>query len=209
MQTDEELLQAWRAGDQAAGRMLFEKYVGLVSRFFRNKVGDEREDLIQRTFLSCVEARDQVRDGRRFRAYLLRVARSRLYDHYIVARGGPKRPDPLAVSVADTGMSPSRVLAKDEQDNLLLHALRRLPMDLQLVLELHYWEGISTAELSEVLEIPQGTVKTRLFRARKLLREDLARLAAEGRLPEASVLNLDAWAHGLRDAMLDGPADTP
>ncbi len=201
MRSDAELLEGWRHGDDNAGRALFERHVGVVSRFFRNKVGDEREDLIQRTFLACVEQRDRLRDGASFRAYVLRVARSRLYDHFMVAQGGPKRPDPLSTSVADAGLSPSRVLAKNEQDQLLLLALRRLPLDLQVILELHYWEGITTAELGEVLEIPQGTVKTRLYRARQLLRDDLARLAAAGELPATSLHDLDAWAQGLRDAV--------
>ncbi len=202
MRSDAELLEAWRAGDVEAGRALFERHIGVLSRFFRNKLGDdEREDLIQRTLLGCVESRDRLRDGASFRAYLLRVARSRLYDHLARVRGGPHRPDPLITSVADAGLSPSRIIAKSEQDRMLLLALRRLPLELQVALELHYWEGLTTAELAEVLEIPQGTVKTRLFRARKLLRDDLQALAGAGSLPEGSLDDLDAWAHALRDEM--------
>jgi RNA polymerase sigma-70 factor (ECF subfamily) len=158
---------------------------------------------VQGTLLACVESRDRVRDGASFRAYLLRVARSRLYDHVMRVRGGPKRPDPLLTSVADAGLSPSHIVAKTEQDRFLLLALRRLPLDLQVALELHYWEGLTTAELAEVLEIPQGTVKTRLFRARNLLREDLRVLARSHPLPAESIDDLDGWAHSLR-AAIDG-----
>jgi RNA polymerase sigma factor (sigma-70 family) len=196
--SDAELLEAWRAGDVDAGRTLFERHIGVLSRFFRNKIGEEREDLIQRTLLATVESRDRLRDGASFRAYLLRVARSRLYDHLARVRGGPSRPDPLLTSVEDAGLSPSRIIAKSEQDRMLLLALRRLPLELQVALELHYWEGLTTAELAEVLEIPQGTVKTRLFRARNLLREDLRALAGASSLPEATLDDLDAWALSLR-----------
>ena len=209
MRSDAQLLEAWRAGELDAGRILFERHIGVLSRFFRNKVGDEREDLIQRTLLACVESRDRLRDGGSFRAYVLRVARSRLYDHLAKARGGPSRPDPLVTSVADAGMSPSRIIARGEQEHLLLLALRRLPVDLQVALELHYWEGLTTGELAEVLEIPQGTVKTRLFRARNLLREDLAALAATGVLPQTSVDDLDAWAVSLRAALDEGDKPQP
>lgn len=203
MRSDAELLEAWRVGDVEAGRALFERHIGVLSRFFRNKVGDEREDLIQRTLLACVESRDRLRHGASFRAYLLRVARSRLYDHVMRVRGGPTRPDPLLTSVADAGLSPSLIIAKTEQDHLLLLALRRLPLELQVALELHYWEGLTTAELADVLEIPQGTVKTRLFRARKLLRDDLAELARAHAMPAGTVDDLDAWAHSLRAAVDD------
>ena len=52
-------------------------------------------------------------------------------------------------------------------------ALRRLPVDLQLVVELHYWEDHSTAEIAALLELAQGTVKSRLRRAREALEADL------------------------------------
>lgn len=199
MRTDAELLEAWRAGDRAAGRELFERHISSVSRFFRNKIGEEREDLIQRTFLACVEARDRLRDGASFRSYVLRVARSKLYDHIARRRGTPHRPDVLTASLADLGPSPSRLIAEGEQDQLLLHALRSLPLELQTLLELHYWEGMGTAELAEVMEIPRGTVKTRLWRARGLLKEHMERLAATGIVPDSSVHDLDAWARQLRE----------
>jgi len=199
MRSDVELLEAWRSGDGAAGRALFERHIGALSRFFRSKVGDEREDLIQGTFLACVESRDRVRDGTSFRAYLFRIARNKLYDHLIRAHRGPSSPDPLTQSAIDLGASPSRMMAKNQQDQHLLHALRQLPIALQIVLELHYWEGMSTAELAQVLDIPQGTVKTRLFRARALLREHLEAAVRHGGLPANSLQNLDAWARSLRD----------
>jgi RNA polymerase sigma factor (sigma-70 family) len=198
VRSDAELLEAWRAGDLGAGKTLFERHIAVVSRFFRNKIGDEREDLIQRTFLACVESRDRLRDGGAFLPYVLRVARSKLYDHFAQRRGGLHRPDALETSVADLGASPSVLIAKGQQADLLLHALRRLPMELQIAIELHYWEGMSTADLAELLEIPQGTVKTRLFRARQLLREHLHALTRAGRLPESSLHDLDGWARSLR-----------
>lgn len=199
VQTDAQLLEAWRSGDGNAGRELFERHISSVSRFFRNKVGEEREDLIQRTFLACVEARDRIREGGSFRHYVLRVARSKLYDHIARRRGSVHKPDPMTQSVADIGISPSVVIAKNQQDHLLLHALQTLPLDLQMMLELHYWEGMSTADLALVFEIPQGTVKTRMHRARQLLREQLEQLSKLGKLPDSSLDDLDAWACSLRN----------
>lgn len=210
VRSDGELLEAWRGGDKSAGRALFERHISSISRFFRNKVGeDEREDLIQRTFLACVEAKDRLRDGDSFRGYVLRVARSKLYDHIARIRGTPRCPDPLTTSIIDMGLSPSRVLAKNEQDQHLLVGLQRLPLELQVVLELHYWEGMSTAELAGVLEIPQGTVKTRLFRARQLLRDTIHGLRGRDRLPQAALDALEARARGLRDTEPAGQQGAP
>ena len=50
---DGALVDAWRSGDRAAGKRLFERHYSGVARFFRNKVGEGEGDLIQRTFLAC------------------------------------------------------------------------------------------------------------------------------------------------------------
>ncbi|MBV1859329.1 MAG: RNA polymerase sigma factor [Nannocystaceae bacterium] len=176
MPADEELLASWRGGDAGAGRELFERHIDALSRFFRSKVGDAREDLIQATFLSCVESRDRVRDGTKFRAYLFRIGRNKLYDYLLAAKRGVERPDPLTHSVLDLGVSPSSVVAAGQREQQLVAALQTIPLELQILIELHYWEGMSTADLSEVLEVPRGTVKTRLFRARALVRSALARV---------------------------------
>jgi DNA-directed RNA polymerase specialized sigma24 family protein len=55
--TDIELLEAWRGGDRRAGEQLFERHYAAVARFFRNKLEFGVDDLIQRTFLACVEGR--------------------------------------------------------------------------------------------------------------------------------------------------------
>lgn len=176
---DTALLEAWRGGDPTAGRELFARHGPAVQRFFRSKLGPEREDLIQRTFVACLESRDRVRDGRSFRAYLLTIARHVLYDHLERALGPAARFDPVTSTIAGRGPSPSVELVRDEQMRQVLAAMQQLPIELQLVLELHYWEELDTAAIAEVLGIPRGTVKTRLMRARERLRQELSAAASE------------------------------
>jgi RNA polymerase sigma-70 factor (ECF subfamily) len=76
--------------------------------------------------------------------------------------------------VCDASDSPSRFAAERQEQAQVLDALHRLPLDLQITLELHYWEEMTVAEIAVVLEIPVGTVKSRLHRARDRLRELLA-----------------------------------
>ena len=77
-------------------------------------------------------------------------------------------------------------------------ALRRLPVDLQITIELHYWEEMELEDIGKVLEIPGGTVKSRLFRARKLLREQVEQLEAGDALRESTVRDLDGWMRSMR-----------
>jgi RNA polymerase sigma-70 factor (ECF subfamily) len=197
---DAELLAAWRAGDRGAGERLFGRYVEPLLCFFRTKVGRDSEELVQRTFLACVRACDQVRDGSSFRAYLFRIARNELLRH--VGRSLARAFDPLTASVVALGRSPSAELVRDERHASLLHALASLPLDLQIAIELHYWEEMPVAELADILEIPVGTVKTRLFRARTLLREHLA--GASGPTSPEAFVDIEAWARSVReDVMAD------
>jgi len=197
---DVELLEAWRAGDPHAGNTLLKRYFDSLYRFFANKVDDEIDDLIQRTFLALVRHKSAIREGSSFRAYMFTVARNEFYRHL---RSRRRHRDPLdfgTVSLADLGTSPSGIVARRRDQELLLSALRTIPIDLQIALELHYWEGLTTAELGVALEIPHGTAKSTLRRAREQLRRRLQRIAKSNPAVATSLGDLDAWARSVRDA---------
>jgi len=203
MKTDVELLQAWRAGDLRAGDQLFQRYFESLYRFFATKVDGGVEDLIQRTLLVCVERRDHVREDGRFKAYLFTVARHELYARLRSLQRERQTDDISEISVEDLGESAGTMLGKRREHRLLLRALRSLPVGLQLLLELHYWEGMSTADLAACLDIPQGTVKSRMRQARKRLDEQIRAMADSPELLSSTVDNLDRWVGELRD--LSGP----
>jgi RNA polymerase sigma-70 factor (ECF subfamily) len=92
---------------------------------------------------------------------------------------------------------------RDEQ-RLLLRGLRRLPLDLQVALVLSYWEGLSGTEIAEVLETPVGTVKTRIRRARELLKTTILSLAPGTDTATVTVRDLDRWASSLRERLAKG-----
>ncbi|HWB81485.1 MAG TPA: RNA polymerase sigma factor [Nannocystaceae bacterium] len=198
---DETLLARWRAGDSDAGGQLFERYFVTVFRFFASKVGDVvAKDLAQRTFLSLVESRDRVREGSRMRSFVLTIARNQLF-MFLRTRGRRAADDELRQSCADELMpSPASALAANEEERIIVRALRRIPLELQMLIELHYWEELSTEELAELLEIPRGTVKTRLHRARAEVRRVIESLEADIDLRRSSVEDFDRWVARLRAA---------
>ena len=97
--------------------------------------------------------------------------------------------------------SPSSAVGRRKEQQLLLMALRQIPMELQIVLELHYWENLSTRELADVMEIPQGTVKSRLRRAREALEKAMAGLSDSPQQIKSTIDNLDRWVAGIRQNM--------
>jgi RNA polymerase sigma-70 factor, ECF subfamily len=198
---DEELLAAWREGDNPAGSKLFERHFVAVFRFFASKLGDAAaQDLTQRTFMAVVESRDRVREGARMRGYVLGVARNQLL-MFLRTRGRRGIDVELEQSCADELMpSPISALAGTEQEKLIVRALRRIPLELQMLLELHYWEELSTEDIGELLHIPRGTVKSRLFRARDEVRKAIASLTDHDALGISSVQDFEHWVLRLRDA---------
>jgi RNA polymerase sigma-70 factor (ECF subfamily) len=150
-----ELLDAWRAGDGAAGSALLADQFDRLYRFFGSKApAQDVGELIQRTLLACVENRDAFQKRSSFSTYVFAIARSVLVAFYR-ARARAEAIEPERTSIADLMPSPSSVLGRQEEQRLLLGALRRLSIDHQILIELHYWESLTGPELAAVFEVPE------------------------------------------------------
>jgi RNA polymerase sigma-70 factor (ECF subfamily) len=196
--SDTELLDRWRRGDKAAGQMLFERYFEMIERFFLNKAPDHVDDLVQETFLGCLKSRDQVQDSSKFRSHLFAIAYHVLGTHLRKVYRDREHLDLGEISIQDISPSPRSLVGHRNEQGLLLQALRSIPVDHQVVLELHYWESFTTEKIAEVLGIPVGTVRTRLRRARELLEQAMERLAESPALLESTRGRLDDWAEACR-----------
>lgn len=197
MSDDLELLHAWRDGDRGAGNQLLRRHFAALHRFFASKVADDAEDLIQNTLLACVTYVDKLAAAASFKAYLFTIAANQLYAHLRKREGSPL--DFTAVSAVELGLSPSGVVAQREAELRLSVALRRLPLELQIVLELGYWEDLDTREIAEVLELPHGTAKSKIRKAKQLLARELGRAAPLD--APVSDDELGRWVRDIRDRL--------
>ena len=197
---DFALLDAWRAGDSSAGDRLFAAHFESIFRFFRNKVDDTAaEDLTQAVLLACVDGRDRFRHAASFRTYLFAIVRNHLLMHYRKKGRSKEAFADDTTSVADLGASPRTLAQARQEQELLLLALQRIPIDFQIAVELYYWENVSTRELAEILAIPEGTVRSRLARAREHLAREIEALAASPQLRESTMQGFDTWARSLKE----------
>lgn len=199
MEDETQLLAAWRAGNARAGSRLFDRYYGRLSRFFANKVGDEAYDLIQQTMMICLERHDQLREDTRFAAFLLGIARNVLLHHY---RSRARKHDKIdfgVSSIVDLGVGNSTIIAQRRHERVLLEALRRLPLEDQLLLELYYWEDLRGGELAELFGVPLGTLRSRLRRAKQELERTIPKVAGSLGLAEGlGELDIQQWARDTR-----------
>jgi RNA polymerase sigma factor (sigma-70 family) len=181
--TDAELLRAWAEGDGASGEQLYRRHVGLVFAFFRTKLIDDIEDLVQVTFLTTQHKAPAHRGGS-VRAFILGIARYILLEHLRTKARQETAIEPLESSISDLVTSPSSMLRREESHDRLRLALQSLPIDQQIALELRYWHELDMDEIAEIQEVAPGTVRTRLHRAREALGE-LIDEADQRRLPPA------------------------
>lgn len=201
MESEFEALRAWQAGDDRAGETLFRRHYGTVLRFFHNKAGVSAPDLVQRTFLACLEARVRIRGDASFRGFLFGIARNVLYDHYRLARRDRESLDFATVSVEDLRPTPSTMMAQSREIELLLRGLRRLPLEAQTILEMYYWEGMRAPEIAEALGMVEPTVRTKIRRARLRLEEVIAEIAASPDLRQSTVDGIETWARQIREGI--------
>jgi len=173
---DLDLFMRSRGGDNGAGSALIKRHSAMLHRFFSTKARGHEEDLIQTTFVACVEARDAFRGDSSFGTYLFKLAYFQLLNHYRKVYR-MQDIDFTTTSICDLGTSPSGALLRHEESELLARALQMLPIDHQIALELTYWEGLGAPEIADVLGIAENTVYSRLHRAKDHLRQALGRMS--------------------------------
>jgi RNA polymerase sigma factor (sigma-70 family) len=199
-QIDVRLLDAWRNGDAEAGEQLYDRHVDAVARFFRNKLPDQADELMQQTFLVLVESRDRIREGLTVRAFLLGIARNKLLK-CLEKKANNRVIDHEADSLFDLSPGASTIIARKREQRLLLEGLRRIPIEHQIALELFYWEGMSAAEIADVFGISHSAMRSRMSKARALLEAQMAKLSESSELLDSTVAGLDGWAAGIRERM--------
>jgi RNA polymerase sigma-70 factor, ECF subfamily len=206
---DVELLQQWRNGDMAAGEILFERYYDPIARFFRSKVATDIADLVQETFVACVEGRDRLQEDGSFRAYIFSAARNVLCAHLRDKYRDDALVDFDATSLQDLAPGPISQIVNRHEQRLLLEALRRIPVNCQILLELRYWEQLRTSDIADALGIPHATVRSRLAKARKLLDQAMSTMADSAALLESTLANFEEWARQCRNLdLVDNPVSS-
>lgn len=197
--TDAALLEAWRSGDERSGAALYRRHAASVTRFFRNKVAErDIADLTQATFLACIEHAERYREDASFRAFVLAFARNLLLHHYRARYRKHDKIDFGVSSVIDLGLSPASIMVERQEQRRLLEALRSLAIEQQILLELYYWEHMRGPELAEFYAVAEGTIRTRLRRARQLL--SAAYEATPGAKPGSST-GIETWAKQIRERL--------
>lgn len=178
---DRELVLRWREGDRTAFAALIVRHERRVYRLLLRMLGsrEEAEDAAQETFLNLHRHGHRFRGDALFSTFVYRVAsnaalnRRRTLGRSHAREAGLQQLQETGVELPTTPVDPERAAAAAEQRTKLQAALLELPPRLRLPLVLYDLEGLPYPEIGKLLDLPEGTVKSRIHRARERLREIL------------------------------------
>ena len=170
-------------GNQTAYKLLVKRYrnglYNMVYQMIKNR--EEAEDLVQETFMKAFNSLDSYNDNYAFSTWLYKIA----FNHCIDAIRKKKlrtlpldKPIQLQAGevhhqIRDESHSPEKVLLFAEKRTLIQKSIKSLPERYRIAIVLRHQEERSYEEISEILKIPLGTVKARIFRAREMLKKKL------------------------------------
>jgi RNA polymerase sigma factor (sigma-70 family) len=170
--SDEELMEAIGAGDEAALGALYDRFGRLAYRVALRILRDQAlaEDAVQEAFLAIWRSADSYRRERSTPStWLLTLVHRRAVD--LVRREDRRRAEPLDETPEAAGGDVPEVAALRADRVAVQAALHALPADQRQALELAYYGGYTQSELAERLGVPLGTVKSRMFAGLNRLRE--------------------------------------
>lgn len=186
MQTDEILIERTLRGELAAFEELVGRHRGVVFRVAARIVGPaDAEDVSQDTFLRAFHRLEQYRGTAGFRTWLLQIAQNTALNSLAWSRRRPTQPAEESPDMPDRDpvRQPATELERRERQHRLEQKLGALRDDYRSLLVLRDLEGLSYTEIADVLEMPLGSVKGRLHRARGELIELLRNNTYDWELP--------------------------
>ncbi len=178
-----DLIKQAIEGDETAYKQLMTNYHGaifnLLYKMVRNK--EETEDLVQEAFMKAFAALPSFNEEYAFSTWLYKIAINNCIDHmrkkrlktYSINKPVQSKDGELDREFPDTSMSPDRDVLNEERTLLIEAAIDELPENYKVAIVLRHSEEKSYEEIAEILNIPLGTVKARIFRAREMLKKKL------------------------------------
>ncbi|BAU58317.1 RNA polymerase sigma factor RpoE [Halorhodospira halochloris] len=188
-EADRELVKRAQAGDKQAYDVLVLRYqqklVKLIGRYVRDP--QEAQDVGQEAFIKAYRALDSFRGDSSFYTWLYRIGVNTAKNHLVAQNRRPPDSDVDAEDAErfdiDTVLrdqdTPEAEVAREEIERAVVGAIEALPEELQTAITLRELEGLSYQEISQVMDCPVGTVRSRIFRAREAIDKRLRPLAEQ------------------------------
>lgn len=180
---DRRLIRLARGGDQKAFEALLKKYRNLVYHVMMKMVRNpqEAEDLSQEAFIKAFKALASFNEEFAFSTWLMKIATNNCIDYlrkkklktYSIDEPIKYKDEQVQMELPAADPSPERQLLNSERSVLIEEAIQSLPPRYRHVIVLRHQEEKSYEDIAEILKLPLGTVKARIFRAREMLNKKI------------------------------------
>jgi RNA polymerase sigma-70 factor (ECF subfamily) len=174
----QQWIESYLKGDASGFERIMAFYEPPVLRYLWRLTGNRgtAEDLCQETFFKVLGNLSKLRDRSGLKPWIFKIAHRAAMDYFRknkVETHSMDRTDEDGIELPDAGNDPLRHIVEDQLRDAVDRAMDRLTPHQKEILHLYYWEELSVAEIAASLKVPDGTVKTHLFRGRKALRRRL------------------------------------
>jgi RNA polymerase sigma factor (sigma-70 family) len=182
---DADIIRRCLAGDERAYRELVQRFqrpvFNVAMRMVRRT--EDAEDLTQETFVRMFRALDRYDPERPFSAWLFTIATRLCIDHIRRKRlapismfqAGEGAGDEYVIEAEDPGLKPDESTSHAEEEQRTKDLIESLPPHYRIVVLLRHQQDLSYDEIAETLQMPLGTVKARIHRARELMKQRIAK----------------------------------
>lgn len=171
------LVSRLKRGETTAVAAAYDEHAGAVFGFARRLVGDDAaaEDLVHEVFVTLPSAIKRFEESSSLRTFLISIAVNHARHHVRSASRRRAAMDRFAREPENEGGTPEQEAMRTDLARQLTHALDALPIDQRVAFVLCEVEDRTSREAAEIVGAPEATVRTRIFHAKKKLREELAR----------------------------------
>jgi RNA polymerase sigma-W factor len=182
-QNDSDLISRAKSGDEKAYDILLQKYHNSVYNLVYRMVRDthESEDLTQEAFIKAFNSLKQFNEEYAFSTWLYKIATNNCIDYfrkrklqtYSLDKPIQYKDSEIQQDIPDPELNPEKSVLASERSRIIREAINTLPEKYYTAIVLRHTEEKSYEEIAEILELPIGTVKARIFRAREMLNKAL------------------------------------
>lgn len=176
---DNRIIREILAGKTVKYDILQKRYRLLISSLIRKMIKneDDIDDLVQESFIKAFNALDKFQEGYSFSSWLYRIAsntcidflRKKRFSTISIDNPGYTEEDDASIDIKDESYEADLEVLANERKKALFEAIAELPENYREIIELRHEQELDYKDISDRLDMPLGTVKAHLFRARKML----------------------------------------
>ncbi|MFV0395104.1 MAG: RNA polymerase sigma factor [Coprobacillaceae bacterium] len=181
---DNTIIEAFKEGDEKAFNTIYKSYYRKIFFFVHDHCYNEEltKDIVQNTFIAAYKGKHTLKHNEAFHSWILKIAYNEMCKtlrNESTKTKGTDNTSNMDSLVDDRQKSIDKTIKEDEALSIVYHSIQTMKEEFKEVAMLRYYHELNNEEVSSILELPIGTIKSRFFRANKIIKKDLKQSGIE------------------------------